>query len=471
MAITTAFDGASSGYRLELKGLLAGHADSLAARELKLLWNRSHHLCRNNPAALTARNRLVAHWVGEGIKVKWSNKAMQKAWDAFVKDPSIDGHGNLYNMENLWGSAYFESGEVFTRMIIQRREDCPIPLRLQVIEAEQLDPLYSVAGGIKYGIQFNEFGKPLSYKFWNRHPYEVNNDLKLLERISVDAADVLHIFLRERPGQWRGIPKLTAAMLNIYEMDELTDATLVRQKAAQAIGWIIKKQSSGALPLLGGLAEAPTQDQDAVGTKIQKILPGGIHYLEADEDFTFAAVDDIGSNLVTLLEHNWRMIASCLDVTYEQLTGDLTKVNFSSIRAGLIEFRRRVAMTQQLIFVTLALGPLTKRFQELAALYISESAAGATCRFVFPKTEWVDPLKDAQADIAEIRAGLATLEDKLGERGVEDIESHIARLAKEQGYDIVLDTNPKHNTQDKTQVTDPAQQPANADGTVNKPAN
>ena len=79
--IETAFDGASSSYRLDRKGLISGSADSLAARELKFLWNRSHHLCRNTPAAVTAKNRLISHWIGTGIKVKWKDRKMQKAWD------------------------------------------------------------------------------------------------------------------------------------------------------------------------------------------------------------------------------------------------------------------------------------------------------------------------------------------------------------------------------------------------------
>lgn len=459
MSIATAFEGAVTNFRLERKGLMSGSADSLAARELKHLWNRSHHLCRNNPAAVTARNRLIAHWIGSGIKVKWSNKVIQKEWDAFCKNPSIDGHGSFYSMQALWAGAYFESGEVFTRMMIQKRSDCKIPLKLQVIEAEQLDPLYWTAKSVRYGIQFDDLGKPTNYHFWKRHPNEFRM-LELLDRSAVSAEDVLHIFLRERPGQWRGIPKLTPALLSIYEMDELTDATLVRQKAAQAIGWIIKKQNNGAMPLLGALGDAPAEDQEMIGKKIQKILPGGVHYLQADEDFEFAATADIGNNLVTLLEHNWRMIASCLDITYEQLTGDLSGVNFSSIRAGLIEFRRRVALIQSIVFITQGIGPLAERFKELASVYLSANAADATYKLVLPKTEWVDPLKDAQADIAEIRAGLATLEEKLSERGVEDVDAHITQLLKEQGYDVVLDSNPVHNTQDKTQVTDQQQEEA-----------
>jgi lambda family phage portal protein len=441
----TAFDGASTEYRLARKGLLSGSADQIAARELSLLLRRSHHLCRNNAAAVTAKNRLTAHWVGTGIKVKWNNKKMQKLWDSFAANPNIDGWGDLYNLQNIWAGTFFESGEVLTRMIIQQNKGQVVPLKLQTLEPEFLDPAYFSAPNTKFGITFDDFGKPITYHFWKRHPNDFTMSGGGNVRVPVSASDVLHLFSRERPGQWRGIPKLTSVMLPLYEMDELTDATLVRQKAAQAIGWIIKKKEAGPLPLIGGLKteEQPVDEETGKKKKIQKILPGGVHYLQPDEDFIFASVDDIGSNLVTLLQHEWHTIASALDVTYEQLTGDLTNVNFSSIRAGLIEFRRRVAVIQQLVLINLGLKPLTERFKELAAVYSSASAEKATCKFVLPKTEWVDPLKDAQADLLEIRAGLATLQEKLAERGVEDFDEHVAQLAAEQSLDIVLDSNPK----------------------------
>jgi lambda family phage portal protein len=311
-----------------------------------------------------------------------------------------------------------------------------------------------------YGMKFDDFGKPLVYYFFQKNPSDRQIQGIANIRIPVDAKDVLHIFQRDRPGQWRGIPKLAPVLLSLYEIDELMDATLVRQKMAQAVGWIIKKTGSGALPLLGNIGEETEENADGGQDKIQKITPGGVHYLQADEDFTFASIDDIGANMTVFLQHQMRIIASALDVTYEQLTGDLSGVNFSSIRAGLVEFRRRVAVTQQLIFINLGMKPLVERFQEFAGLYESKEMLNAKYKFVLPKTEWVDPLKDAQADVLEIRAGLATLEEKLAERGVEDFDLHMAQLAKEQKLDIILDSNPEHNTQAKVDVTNPSNEPA-----------
>lgn len=462
MAMETAFDGATNSFRMAQKGTLQGSADSVAARELRLLWSRAHHLGRNNPSVVTAKNRLAAHWVGTGIKVKWSTKKAQKIWDKFAENPSVDGHGTLENLQNTWANALVESGEVFTRMLILKRKDMKIPLMLQTLEAEQLDPFFCDPLNTRFGIQFDSFGKPLVYHFFQKNPYDYYNQIGTNLRVPVNADDVLHLFERARPGQWRGIPKLASVMIPLYEIDELTDAALVRQKVAQAVGWIIRKGATNAMPLLGGIDTNLYNNENSGAEperKIQKIMPGGVHYLEPDEEFEFASIDDIGGNLLVFLQSHWHTIASALDITYEQLTGDLSGVNFSSIRAGLIEFRRRVALIQQLIFINLALKPLTDRFKELAGLYESAAIGNATCKFVLPKTEWVDPLKDAQADVLEIRAGLATLEEKLAERGVPDIDEHMAQLAKEQGFEVILDSNPKYNTQGLSKIdtsSDPA---------------
>lgn len=444
----TAFEGASTGFRLAHKGLSRGDADTYAARELEFLWSRAHHLCRNNPAAVTAKNRLIAHWVGSGIGVHWKNKKVQLAWEEFIADPNLDGFGTFHNTQAVWAGSLFETGEAITRQVVKKSLN-KIPLKLQTLASEQLDPKY-YAPGIRNGIKFNKAGRPEYYHFWKQHPGS-RGIAAPNKRIAVPADRVLHLLDRGTPGQWRGLPKLAPAILTLYEMDELTDAALVRQKAAQAVGWVIKKSGSGGLPLVGAMGETNTEmsdDENDVGSRIQKVLPGGVHYLEDDEDFTFASIDDIGNNFVTLLEHNWRMIASCLDVTYEQLTGDLSKTNLASIRAGNIEFKKRISLCQQLIFVNLGLIPLTKLFKEMSGVYINREAANAECSFSFPTTTEVDRLKDVQADAMELQLGLATLREKLQERGVLNIEDHIKQLIEEQGYEVVLTSNPKHGLKD-----------------------
>lgn len=459
-----AYEGATTGYRLEQKGLSKGDQDTVASRELQNLWARSHYLNRNNACAVTAKKRLLANWIGTGITVRWVNpngtpsSKLQKLWDTWVEECNLDSYGNLYNTEALWGSGLFQSGESLTRMVISRRPTSKIPLALQVLESEQLDPLLNrlftdsiaidavMKDGevVRNGIGFVN-DKPTTYYFWQRHPGSNSMTMTQNKRIALQASDIIHIFERERPGQWRGIPMLAPVLLNIYEMDELTDATLQRQKAAQAISWIIENTSAFNVFAPGTTRSAGDGTPvDPVTGKRRKVIQssgGNVQYLEPGESVKFSFVDDIGANLAILLEDEWSKISSALGLAYHQVTGDLSSVNFSSIRAGLNELRIRIEMVQQHLFINLGLKKVTARFQELAGIYESSAMLLPVPVFYTPRRYGVDDLKDAQADLMEVQAGFATLESKLAERNT-TFESIIADRKKVESAGLKISSFP-----------------------------
>jgi capsid protein len=59
------------------------------------------------------------------------------------------------------------------------------------------------------------------------------------------------------------------------------------------------------------------------------------------EDIKFSDPADVGGSHSEFLRTQFRVVAATIGITYEQLTGDLTGVNYSSNRAGMLEFRRR----------------------------------------------------------------------------------------------------------------------------------
>lgn len=419
---TPSYEGASTAYRLELKGLKAGDQDTLAARELQKLWSRSHHLCRNEAIATTAKHRLVTNWIGSGIKVRWMNEnhtpapRVQKHWEEWIKDCNLDRRGNFYNFEHSLASALMESGEAIGRMYVSKRKTAKVPLALQILEAEHLDPLYTGMGNTntRNGITFSEEGYPVTYHLWKQHPGALLKLAGQQERLAISADDILHVFERQRPGQWRGIPWITPVILNIYGLSETIDATIQRQKAAQAMSWIIENSSPDA-------AFAPGTVRSTIGTgkrsQIIQGVAGGVHYLEGKESVKFASIQDIGPNLQVLLSSELGKIAAALGLTYDQLTGDLSQVNFSSIRAGLNEFRIRTEIVQRFTIINLGLEPITSRWLEMLPFYVPKlSAQGIYPKFSLPRRYGVDELKDAQADLLEVQAGFNTMENALEER-------------------------------------------------------
>jgi lambda family phage portal protein len=431
-----AFDGAVSNYRMEQKGLVAGEADKLAERELANLWMRSHHAIRNNGYAKSAKTNFVQSIAG--ITVKWQdekgkvNKAMQAEWDKFIANPNLDGYGNFVNTQEGWLASLFESGEAFCRMLIKKRSDSSIPLVLQNIEAEYLDPTYSAGTPDKTrnGITFVD-SKPSVYHFSKKLSGNLFVSTNSLEKVNVPADEILHLFIRERANQWRGIPMLASVLLPLYELDDLTDATIAKQKAAQAIAWIVKNTNPTSAVAIGS-ATLSLDENDTTESGSRRVITqasgGGTQYLNKGEDIAFYQGTDIGPNLPELIKAELHKIAQALGLTYVALTGDYDSLSFSALQQAAIEMRVRSEYISRLYVINLGLAPLCAKFQELASLYVSSRFSKLKPVYQMPRKYGVNDLKDAQADVLELQNNLTTMSRVLSERDltIEEIEEDIA---------------------------------------------
>jgi lambda family phage portal protein len=145
-------------------------------------------------------------------------------------------------------------------------------------------------------------------------------------------------------------------------------------------------------------------------------------------------------------------------VTYEQLTGDLTQVNYSSIRAGLLEFRRRVESLQHGVIVHQLCRPIWQAWMDQAVMegalnlpgYANAKAVQRdylACKWIPQGWQWVDPLKEADAMKAAIRSGLMSRSEAISANGydAEDVDREIAAdNARADGLGLIFDSDPRH---------------------------
>jgi lambda family phage portal protein len=217
------------------------------------------------------------------------------------------------------------------------------------------------------------------------------------ETVRVPAADVLHVYAMERPGQIRGIPRLSSVLLSLHELDRYEDAELVRKKLAALIGGYIVKPASATLPPFG-----IDQGVDANLQQVASLEPGTFPLLPDGMDVRFSQPADVGGMYSEWMRQQLRRIAAGIGVTYEQLTGDLTQVNYSSIRAGLIEIRRALEALQWNVFVYQLCRPIAARWMDTAVAagaleipdYAENRAAYLDIAWRPQRWPWVDPMKD-----------------------------------------------------------------------------
>lgn len=415
-----AYLGASTSYKVGRKGLLAGDHDTLAIREIANLQMRSADTIRNNGYGKAAVVKYVTS-LG-AIKVNWVNgknkkhKKMQKLWEEFIKNPNLDGYGTLATTQSVWNYSMFSTGNSLTRMVIQRKGNkAVVPLKLQTIPTQLHDIFYqgkTVEDKVKNGIAFDNT-KPITYYFRQGINEELwHGTSNPLAVTPIPAEDIVHQFIREAPGQWIGIPSLASVLIPLYEVDELSESTVAKQKAAQAIAWIIENTNPMSMTPTGvPTSVSDEEDNDKI---VFKSTGGNTQYLNKGERINFYQSTDIGANLPVLIQSELRRVASAVGIPYHSLTGDTGDLDFSSLRAIAVEFRQRLEFIHHFYTIPLALKPITERFQELAKLYSNVSEAKAT--FQLPRWYGVDDLKDTQADVLELNYGLGTLQEKLDER-------------------------------------------------------
>ena len=398
---------------------------------------RSRDAVRNSPWAAAAVDSFTANAIGNGIRMvpKHPDPAVRslilEKWNRWVRESDVEyepknpcsGQTDWYGQQMLIAREVMEGVEVFVRFHPRsRKEGLTVPLQLELIESEQL-PIWRNAienippnNYVRSGIEFRPDKRRAAYHFWRAHPGETlffAEDALKVERIP--ASDILHIYKPIHAGQFRGQPWMTAVLAKLHSLEKYTDSEIFRKEVSSMITGFIKQVT----PDNQIFPKDPTVKQPSDPTAaIAKLEPGTFPVLNSGEEVQFAKVDDNGSfpEFIRTCLHAFAIGCGC---TYEQVSGDLKGVNFSSIRAGLLEFRRKCEQVQYSVFIFQMCYPVYRRWMREAMLalvfgaelmhqYNKDPWPFEDAYFVTPGWPWVNPKDDIVSSQEAIRAGLST---------------------------------------------------------------
>jgi lambda family phage portal protein len=414
-----------------------GDINTLVFQSVDTLRSRSRDMVRRNPWATNALDAFIGNCIGTGIKPQSQHpdadvkEQIQALWLKWTDEADASGLTDFYGLQTLACRSVMEAGECLVRLRPRLPKDgLSVPLQLQVLEAEHLptNETRKLENGnyVRAGIEFNGIGKRVAYRIYREHPGDALNPMASTEIVRVSADSVLHLFRPLRPGQLRGQPWLTQVLIKLYELDQYDDAELVRKKtAAMFAGFVTKNAPQDSL-----LGEA---NPDATGAALAGLEPGTLQVLLPGEDVKFSSPADVGAAYETFMRVQLRSIAAGMGITYEQLTGDLTGVNYSSIRAGLLEFRRRCEQFQHQVIVFQMCRPIWRAWIDAAVLSGAlpkpqDLSLYYDVKWIPPGFAWVDPLKDIKAQIMAVRAGFKSRAEVVSEQGY-DVEGTDAEIA------------------------------------------
>jgi lambda family phage portal protein len=215
---------------------------------------------------------------------------------------------------------------------------------------------------------------------------------------------------------------LAPVILPASELDQLLDALLVGVKvAAMHAGFLIDQNGTAGEPFDG------TGEGGVLETGLE---PGTLRRLPTGMDIKFSTPQQT-AEVAAFLKLNLQQLAAGLGLPTHFVDGDLTGANYSSLRAGLLPFRQRVEQIQYGTFVPQFLAPVWRRVVTYAGLSGDLDGFGPEwlpVEWLPPKPMQVDPLKDTQATVAEIEAGLTSRRKAVAERGwsIEQLDEEIA---------------------------------------------
>lgn len=415
-------------------------ADNLSAdreleQSLRLMRARCRERARNDDYAKRFVRLITRNVVGSaGIKLQvksrdpngrldeQANDILESAFSQWARRGNCDVTTRLSwrDAQKLYVQTLATDGEVIVRMVNGwRRNDARIAL--QFIDADLLDENRNedLRDGrqIRMGVEVDAWGAPTAYHLLTSHPSE-SYSRNGQRYIRIPAEEIIHDFLQERPGQTRGIPWMATPTWRMHMLAGYEDAEIVAARAgASKMGFFTRADD--------GTGFEGEEDED--GEIPMEAEPGTFSHLPAGVNFQQWDPSHPNSGFHDFHKSVLRGVSSGLDVSYNALANDLEGVNYSSIRAGVLEDREAYKDLQGHMIEAFCDRVYSKWLD--GWLLNPDTPLPASRRFKFDaatwqgrRWDWVDPQKDQQANEQAIASRLKSRSQIIRESGRDPAE-------------------------------------------------
>ena len=444
------FDGAGSGRLLNDFVGTTRSLDDLLKNDIRKLRDRCRDLSRNNEYVRRYINLMKTNVVGShGIKLQVrskdkdqnldyiANNIIESRWKRWIQASNCDVSGRLswLDMQNLLVSTLFTDGEVLIQFI--ENADNDFKFAVNFLDCDLIDENKSGYNGeneIRMGVEFDyKTRRPVAYYLFDKNPHEHyfvgGRNSSKSKRTS--AENILHIFMPERPNQSRGYSPISSCLKELKMLHAYAEAELVASRVnASAMGFITTPSGDGYVGEdTAGDNFNPSMNVEA-GT-IQQ-LPSGSDFKKFDTSHPTTAFDPFIKSIL-------RQISAGLNVSYNDLSMDYSSVNYSSLRQASLNDRDYYKTVQQFVinhfckpvYESWLKMYLTSSDEQLSPLPMSKYNKFNDTVFIPRAFDWIDPLKEMNANVVGLKAGVVSLQDVVSKTG-RDVEEHFEQLQKEK---------------------------------------
>lgn len=394
-----------------------------------------------------------------GLDEKWAQEWQEEVEAKFTlyaesRNNWIDASrlNNFTSLIRLAVGVYVAGGEILASAEWMRDYSRPYKTAIQMIDIDRLSNPFGEMDSprLRGGVARDAMGAPLGYHIRRAHPTDFLDagryDWKYIPaRKPWGRMQMIHIFEQLRPGQTRGVTAMVSALKELRITKKFRDIVLQNAVVNATYAASIESDlpSEAVFSALGGTNGAQeaiakyaagylgaidaysggARNMQIDGVKIPHLFPGTKLQLRPAGQ---------GGPLGTDFEQSLlRYIAANLGVSYEQLSKDYSKSNYSSIRAAMTETWKymqsrkamvadRFASTIYSLWLEEAInrGDIESMPKNAPSWYDGlNSEAYSQCEWIGASRGQIDELKETQAAALRIRTGLATYEDELARLG------------------------------------------------------
>lgn len=410
--------------------------DQLTQQSAEAIRAQARHQHRNHDISRGILRTMVNNIVGpSGIGIEPQPRradgtiheeyagALRQAWIDHCKAPEVTARHSGAKVQRLMVLTWLRDGEAFAQELAGTIpglvHGSRVPFSLELFEPDLVPYGYQDGARVYQGIERNAWGRPTAYYVYKRHPAEGlvslygSGDLK-----RVPAERVHHLALMDRIGQMRGVSEFASIVTRLEDVKDYEESERIAAKVAASLTAYVKKTSPD------GYA-GPNVDED--GNPVARSLnmaPGMvIDTLAIGEEIGLIDSNRPNPNLITFRQGQLRAIAAGVGASYSSISRDYNGT-FSAQRQELVEqWTNYATLTDE--FTGQFLRPWWESFVAIAdlsrAVPVPKDVAPGTendAYFVAQSMPWIDPLKEANAYVALVRAGFASEVEVMRKRGV-----------------------------------------------------
>ena len=400
-------------------------ADYLRMMEL------SRDFFRNDVVLAQGIRRLVDNVVQEGIKldprtgdagIDAELAARWREWSTDREQCDLAGELNFHAMERLILQQVIVDGDV---LVLPNREG-----PLQLVEAHRLRTPSNTKKNVVHGVLMDEKRRRLEYWLTKDEIEPMRIVSKVSEMTVYKARDaegrrqVLHIYRPDRVTQTRGVTALAPIADVVGMHDDIQFAKLVQQQLVSCFAIFREREAEFNTPGAQQRGEQTTESLSDGSTRtIEGIAPGmeimgapGEHLVGFSPNVPNPEFFPHATLLLTFVAIN-------LGLPVAVLLLDPSQTNFSGWRGAIDQARLGFRELQRWLIDWFHRPVYEFKVRQWVAddALLRELGGEAIMRHAWNPPSWsyIEPLKDASADLLRLRNGLISARRRAAERGID----------------------------------------------------